>query len=125
MDSAVTVAIVTLLGTLFAGVLGVWGQRVVARSQERTKREESRGPEWESFLTQVNEANERQQAWLEKTVEGQNEQISDLKRTVRRLEDNLSDVEGKYSQSLVVIRNFRRVHPDTIVYIPAVIQADL
>lgn len=125
MDGTVTVAIITLLGTLFGGALGVWGKRVVARSQERTKRDESRGPEWEAFLTQVNEANERQKAWLERTVEGQNEQIADLKRTVRRLEDNLSDVEGRYDQSLVVIRNFRRIHPDTIVYIPAVIQADL
>ena len=92
-------------GAIVSGLVSVLTGKLTSSTQKKTAEIETRGPEWQSFMTEVRQQNEDTKKEL-------NGKIDRLQGKVARLEDGLKSVSAKYHKSLIQLVAWHRRHPD-------------
>ena len=120
MDGGLAAALIALVGTIIAALIGYATSRLTSSTQRHTTEVEARGPEWQSFLEEVRKDNQD-------TKDELNSRIERLAAKVGRLEDEVKRVTGKYQVSLNYLLEWRRKHPrDPLVdKLPTELRPDL
>lgn len=93
MGSTVIAAALGAVATIIAAALAYFGQKVMARSQERSKKNEVAGPNWQAFMSEYTEASREQRQWLERRMAQQDETIAGQDTKIETLQRELEDVK--------------------------------
>ena len=103
--------VIGLIGAVTA-LIGVpaayFTAKMTASSQKETAEVEARAPEWEAFLKQVREENDRATKRMEEHFGGR---IKTLADKVERLEEWKQRMSTKYNLSIAVIARWHRKYP--------------
>ncbi len=115
-------ALLTVLGTVIVALVGalstLLGQRISARSQERSAEVSTRAEEWSKLLAET-------KAYADERLAGQQEQIEELRADMTRVKQQLSDLRARYRAALETIRRWLRDHPNHRLDVPDEIADDL
>ena len=113
-------ALIAMISAVVVAGIGYASTKLTSSTQKKTTEVETRGPEWQAFLTEVRAENQ-------KTKDELNGKIDRLNAKVQSLEDGLKRVTGKYQASLAYILQWRRKYPrDSLIdALPSEIREDL
>ena len=119
--------VIGLIGAVTA-LIGVpasyFTAKMTASAQKETAKVETRAPEWEAFLKQVREENDRATKRMEEHFGGR---IKTLADKVERLEAWKQRMSTKYNLSIAVIARWHRKYPhdELVMSTPPEIREDL
>lgn len=115
-------ALLTVLGTVTVAVVGglftLFGQRISAKSQEKSAEVSTRAEEWSKLLAET-------KAYADERLTDQQQQIDELQADMRTVKQQLADLKARYRAALETIRRWLRDHPNHRLEIPEEIRDDL
>ncbi|WP_273352436.1 hypothetical protein [Corynebacterium resistens] len=115
---------VTVLGTIVVGAVGalstVVGQRVSARSQERSADIGGRADEWQKLFDEMKE-------WTQERLEERDRQIEGLRQEVSSMRGKFDTLQEKYRAALRLLSQWMSRHPETVgeLVVPEEIRNDM
>lgn len=117
-------ALVAMVSAVIVASIGYASTRLTSSTQKKTTEVEARGPEWEAFLKQVREENDRATKRMEEHFGGR---IKTLADKVERLEAWKQRMSTKYNLSIAVIDRWHRKYPhdELVKSTPQEIREDL
>lgn len=95
--------VLVLIGPVVSAVFVFLGVRVTARSNEKAKEIEARGPEWKAFADS-----------LQSRMDAQGDEISNLKDQVEGLQKTVDQLKHKYWQAVEGIRRAEAAMPGAL-----------
>ena len=117
-------ALIAMVSAVVVAGIGYATTKLTSSTQKKTAEVEARGPEWEAFLKQVREENDRATKRMEEHFGGR---IKTLADKVERLEEWKQRMSTKYNLSIAVIARWHRKYPhdDLVKNTPQEIREDL
>ena len=117
-------ALIAMVSAVVVAGIGYATTKLTSSTQKKTAEVEARGPEWEAFLKQVREENDRATKRMEEHFGGR---IKTLADKVERLEEWKQRMSTKYNLSIAVIARWHRKYPhdELVKSTPQEIREDL
>lgn len=116
--------VVTAIGAVLVGAVGAFstvvGQRVSARSQEKSAEITGRADEWQKLFDEMKE-------WTQERLEERDKQIEGLRQEVSSMRGRFEDLQAKYRSALRLLAQWMDRHPDTAgeLSVPKDVKEDL
>lgn len=116
--------VVTAIGAVLVGAVGAFstvvGQRVSARSQEKSAEITGRADEWQKLFDEMKE-------WTQERLEERDKQIEGLRQEVSSMRGKFDSLQEKYRAALRLLSQWMSRHPETVgeLVVPEEIRNDM
>lgn len=125
--TTLTNLLITLFVAIVTGIATVLSAKIAGKAQKNSKQIEVSGPEWKSFVEEVNKQNDKLIENIQQQVTLLQDELSEVKLRCSTLEKEYDILTEKYRLAIRYGKEWRTKHPKLIkdIYTPKEIEEDL